>query len=128
MRSNTAMQRLLEAQRQTEKLVQVVKQNPDADYTEAGMRMLMDGLINKMATAEEEFDAMPLDKAGRLLASLSRTKVYKDKVQQDMQKKMDLAFTEMEDRILKIIRQDPEAAEQLRAILKDARDRMMQDD
>ena len=126
MRSNTAMQRLLEAQRQTEKLVQVVKQNPDADYTEAGMRM--DGLINKMATAEEEFDAMPLDKAGRLLASLSRTKVYKDKVQQDMQKKMDLAFTEMEDRILKIIRQDPEAAEQLRAILKDARDRMMQDD
>ena len=43
MRSNSAMQRLLEAQQQTEKLVQVVKQNPDADYTEAGMRMLMDG-------------------------------------------------------------------------------------
>ena len=74
MRSNSAMQRLLEAQQQTEKLVQVVKQNPDADYTEAGMRMLMDGLINKMATAEEEFDQMPLDKAGRLLASLSRDK------------------------------------------------------
>lgn len=128
MRSNTAMQRLLEAQRQTEKLVQVVKQNPDADYTEAGMRMLMDGLINKMATAEEEFDAMPLDKAGRLLASLSRTKVYKDKVRQEMQKKTDLAFKEMEGRMLKIIRQDAEAAEQLRAILKDAKDRMMQDD
>lgn len=41
MRSNSAMQRLLEAQQQTEKLVQVVKQNPDADYTEAGMRMLI---------------------------------------------------------------------------------------
>lgn len=92
------------------------------------MRMLMDGLINKMATAEEEFDAMPLDKAGRLLASLSRTKVYKDKVRQEMQKKTDLAFREMEGRILKIIRQDAEAAEQLRTILKDARDRMMQDD
>lgn len=128
MRSNTAMQRLLEAQRQTEKLVQVVKQNPDADYTEAGMRMLMDGLINKMATAEEEFDAMPLDKAGRLLASLSRTKVYKDKVRQDMQKKAELAFKELEDGMLKLIRQDEESARMLKQILQKAKDRMIQDD
>lgn len=128
MRSNTAMQRLLEAQRQTEQLVQVVKQNPDADYTEAGMRMLMDGLINKMATAEEEFDEMPLDKAGRLLASLSRTKVYKDKVRQEMQKKAEIAFRELEGAMLKIIRQDPEAAAQLREILAKAKERMMADD
>lgn len=41
--------------------------------------MTMNGLVNRMATAEEEFDLMPLDKAGRLIASLSRTKVYKDR-------------------------------------------------
>lgn len=128
MRSNTAMQRLLEAQAQTEKLVQVVKQNPDADYTEAGMRMLMDGLINKMATAEEEFDQLPLDKAGRLLASLSRTKVYKDRVRQDMQKKADLAFREMESEIMKVIKQDAESAEALKRILEKAKERMMSDD
>lgn len=92
------------------------------------MRLLMDGLINKLATAEEEFDAMPLDKAGRLLTSLSRTKVYKDRVRQEMQKKADLAFAEMEGRILKIIRQDEEAAASLRTILKEAKDRMMADD
>ena len=90
--------------------------------------MLMDGLINRMATAEEEFDEMPLDKAGRLLASLSRTKVYKDKVRQDMQKKVDIAFDEMEARILAVIRQDGEAAGQMRLILKEAKERMMQDD
>ena len=128
MRSNSAMQRLLEAQQQTEKLVQVVKQNPDADYTEAGMRMLMDGLINKMATAEEEFDQMPLDKAGRLLASLSRTKVYKDKAKQEMQKKADLAFKEMEQEILKVIKQDERSAEALKEILNRAKERMIQDD
>ena len=122
MRSNSAMQRLLEAQQQTEKLVQVVKQNPDADYTEAGMRMLMDGLINKMATAEEEFDQMPLDKAGRLLASLSRTKVYKDKAKQEMQKKADLAFKEMEQEILKVIKQDERSVEALKEILNRAKE------
>ena len=55
-------------------------------------------------------------------------KVYKDRVKQDMQKKADLAFSEMEDRIMKLIRQDPEAAAQLRTILQEAKDRMMQDD
>ena len=45
------------------------------------------GLIDRLATAEEEFDTMPLDKAGRLVASLARTKTYKDRVRQDMQKK-----------------------------------------
>lgn len=128
MRSSTAMQRLLEAQAQTEQLVKVVQKNPEADYTEAGMRLLMDGLINKLATAEEEFDQMPLDKAGRLITSLSRTKVYKDRVRQDMQKKADIAFKEMESRIMKIIRQDEEAAAQLRNILQEAKDRMMTDD
>ena len=30
----------------------------------------MDGLMQRVSTAEEEFDEMPLDKAGRLIASL----------------------------------------------------------
>lgn len=128
LRTSSATQRLLEAQAQTEQLVKVVQQNPDADYTEAGMRLLMDGLINKLATAEEEFDAMPLDKAGGLLTSLSRTKVYKDRVRQDMQKKADIAFRELEGRMMKLIRQDDEAATQLRSILQEAKDRMMADD
>lgn len=54
--------------------------------------MTMNGLINKVATAEEEFQEMPLDKAGRLIASLSRTKIYKDKVKQDMKKRLILHF------------------------------------
>ena len=90
--------------------------------------MLMDGLINKMATAEEEFDQMPLDKAGRLLASLSRTKVYKDKAKQEMQKKADLAFKEMEQEILKVIKQDERSVEALKEILNRAKERMIQDD
>jgi DNA-binding transcriptional regulator YhcF (GntR family) len=128
MRSNTAIQRLLEAQAQTEKLVNIVKQNPDADYSEAAMRMLMDGLINKMAVAEEEFDQMPLDKAGRLIASLSRTKVYKDRVRQDMKSKVELAFQGMEAEIMKLIKSDTTLSLQLTAILRKAKEMMVQDD
>lgn len=77
-RTNNAMQRLLEAQAQTDRLIQVVKENPEADYTEAAILLTMNGLLNKVATAEEEFNEMPLDKAGRLIASLSRTTTTKE--------------------------------------------------
>ena len=59
---------------------------------------------------------MPLDKAGRLIASLSRTKVYKDRVRQDMRRKADIAFREMESEMLKVIKQDGKSAEQLKEI------------
>lgn len=127
-RTNNAMQRLLEAQAQTDRLIQVVKENPEADYTEAAIIMTMNGLLNKVATAEEEWDEMPLDKAGRLIASLSRTKVYKDRVRQEMKKKADIAFREMESEIMKVIRQDVAAASALKEILAKAKERMMQDD
>lgn len=126
-RTNNAMQRLLEAQAQTDRLIQVVKENPEADYTEAAILLTMNGLLNKVATAEEEFNEMPLDKAGRLIASLSRTKVYKDRVKQDMRRKADIAFREMESEMLKVIKQDEKSAAQLKEILAKAKERMMED-
>ena len=122
-RTNNAMQRLLEAQAQTDRLIQVVKEN-----TEAAILLTMNGLLNKVATAEEEFNEMPLDKAGRLIASLSRTKVYKDRVKQDMRRKADIAFREMESEMLKVIKQDEKSAVQLKEILAKAKERMMEDD
>ena len=127
-RTNNAMQRLLEAQAQTDRLIQVVKENPEADYTEAAILLTMNGLLNKVATAEEEFNEMPLDKAGRLIASLSRTKVYKDRVKQDMRRKADIAFRELESEMLKVIKQDEKSAAQLKEILAKAKERMMEDD
>lgn len=128
MRTNTATQRLLEAQAQTEQLLRVVKDNPDADYTEAAIMMMMSGLVDKVATAEEEFNEMPLDKAGRLIASLSRTKVYKDRVRQDMKRKADVALKQAEVELMKVIRQDEQSKQKLKEILLGAKERMIQDD
>ena len=128
MRTNTATQRLLEAQAQTEQLLRVVKDNPDADYTEAAIMMMMSGLVDKVATAEEEFNEMPLDKAGRLIASLSRPKVYKDRVRQDMKRKADVALKQAEAELMKVIRQDEQSKQKLKEILLGAKERMIQDD
>lgn len=127
-KSEAAFNRLKQAQEQTEKLVSYVQSNPEADFTEPAMKILMAGLIDRLATAEEEFETMPLDKAGKLVASLARTKTYKDKVKQDMQKKAELAFQEMEADIMAVIKQDGKSVEAMKEILSKAKKRMGTDD
>lgn len=127
-RTQKAMQRLMEAQAQTDRMLQVMKENPNADYPEAAIRLTLNGLVNRMATAEEEWDAMPLDKAGRLIASLSRTKVYKDKVRQEMRKRADVALAQMEGELMKLVRQDEGVKRKLHDVLMAARERMVTDD
>ena len=63
-----------------------------------------------------------------MIASLSRTKVYKDRVRQEMRKKADIAFGEMEAEMMKVIKEDPESVAHLKTILQKAKERMMQDD
>ena len=128
IRTTGATQRLIEAQKQTEALVNVIKKNPDVDYTDAGLMMLMDGLVKNLTVAEEEFDQMPLDKAGRLITAISRTKAYKDRVKQDMKKKTELAFQGMESELMAAIKSDPSLAKELKSVLERAKEKMMQDD
>ena len=45
-----------------------------------------------------------------------------------MMKKADIAFREMEAEMMKVIKQDAEAVEQLKGILQKAKERMVQDD
>lgn len=128
LRQNAVAQRLKEAQEQTRVLVNAIKQNPEADYTEATMQMLMGALTEKIATAQEEFDAMPLDKAGRLVVALSRTKVYKDKVKADLMKKMDMAFEVFRNKIPQVIKNDPELSQRMNDLLEEAKAKVLLDE
>jgi len=114
LRKNNAAQRLMEAQEQTKTLIEVIKKNPDTDYTEGALQIMTGELTKKFATAQEEWDEMPLDKAGRLMVALSRTKVYKDKVKTEVASKIRTAldafkkevYTELEGK-------EPELVEKL---------------
>ncbi|BFH55617.1 hypothetical protein J6TS7_49900 [Paenibacillus dendritiformis] len=128
LRIGSTMQRLMEAQEQTKALVEMIKKNPEVDYTEGGLQIMAGELTKKMAQAQEEWDYMPLDKAARVMVALSRTKVYKDRVRQDMQKKIDLAFQGMESELMAAIKSDPQLAGELKSVLQRAKEKMMADD
>lgn len=108
IRQNKATQRLKEAQEQTKALLNAVKKNPDLDYTEAGMQILMDSLVKRIAMAQEEFDSMPLDKAGRLITAISRTKVYKDKFKLQYKKGVSDAAAQIKNELKRELEKHPD--------------------
>ncbi|SFH21520.1 Protein of unknown function [Desulfotomaculum arcticum] len=99
LRTNHATQRLLEAQEQTRMLIEAIKKNPDADYTEGALQIMSGELTKKLAQAQEEWDEMPLDKAARVMVALSRTKVYKDRIRADLAQEAKIALAEFKKEV-----------------------------
>ena len=127
MRTREAADRVVETLRHTQMIAQAVSEHPDLDYTKAAEIVLVDGLMQRVSTAEDEFLEMPLDKAGRLLASLARNATYERRVRAELKKKAELAFDQMEAELLKAIKQHPELAGELRNVLGRAREKVVAD-
>lgn len=127
IRTRETAGRVAETLQRTQAIAQAVEAHPDLDYTKAAELVLMDGLMQRISTAEEEFDKIPLDKAGRLIASLARNATYEKRVRADLKKKAELAFEQMEAELLDAIKQHPELAKDLRDVLNRAREKVITD-
>ena len=125
IRSTQAAQRVAETLQRTQAIAQAVEAHPDLDYTKAASMVLMDGLMQRVSTAEDDFAEMPLDKAGRLIASLARNATYEKRVRQDM--KAELAFDQLEAELMAAIKQHPELAGELHDVLSRAREKVLDD-
>lgn len=128
IRSNQAAQRVAETLQRTQAIAQAVERYPDLDYTKAASLVLMDGLMQRVSTAEEEYQEMPLDKAGRLIASLAKNHTYEQRTRQELKRKAELAFDQMEAELLASIKQDAGLAGELRNILARAREKVVETD
>lgn len=61
-----------------------------------------------MATAEEEFEEMPLDKAGRLIVALQRSTVYKEKFKLEYKRGVADALSKLKEELKIELRSQPE--------------------
>lgn len=127
IRANKAAQRVAETLQRTQMIAKAVEDHPDLDYTKGASMVMMDGLLQRVSTAEEEFQEMPLDKAGRLIASLSRNATYDKRVRQEMKRKAEVAFDQMEAELMAAIKQHPELAGELHNVLARAREKVVAD-
>lgn len=128
IRMNEAAQRVAKSLEQTKLILERIERNPDIDPAKAAQAVMTDGLMQRMATAEDEFLELPLDKAGRLLAAFRRVNLAERKLTFEQRSKIDLAFEEMEVQLLQAINHDAALSEQLRSILSKAKESMMTDE
>ncbi len=127
LRQNKATQRLKEACETTKLLVETVKENRDLDASEAATTILIDALMKRLATAEEEFENMPLDKAGRLIVQLQRSAVYKEKFKLEYKRGIEDALSKLKEELKIELRQQPELFKKM-CELADSVSRKMESD
>ena len=128
IRASEATQRVVETLEKSKAIIQAVEKNPDLDFTKASRIVMMDGLLQKVTTADEEFLEMPLDKAGRLIASLSRAEIYDQKAKRDWKNKMEVALEGLEAELMAKIKDDKELSQEVALLLRKVRDKINAED
>lgn len=121
-----AAQRISDDLERTKFFVDYIGDKSELDASKATTAILKSGLLQKIATAEEEFNEMPVEKAGRLLVELNRSEIARERLELDYKKKTELAFEELETRMYKLIRGYPELREKLVEVLKEAKQKWLE--
>lgn len=112
-RTGIDQQRLREIGEQTRRLVLALKDNQDVEATEVANALLLDALTRRIATAEDEFDELPVEKAGRLLVMLQRSAVYKARTMEDKRR----LISRMQEAFMERLREQVQGDETLMARL-----------
>lgn len=125
---NKAAQRIADDLARTQVILDYIKRNPEVDPAKAAQAIMTSGLMQRVSMADEEFFEMPLDKAGRLIASFRRVNVAEKKLTFEMRTKLELAFDEMESQLLEAIHHDPTLSAQFKEVLLKAKEKVTSDE
>lgn len=119
-----AAQRIADDLERTKFFVDYIGDKSEIDASKATTAILKSGLLQKIATAEEEFNEMPVEKAGRLLVELNRTEIARERLELDYKKKMQLAFEALESNVMNEVKKYPEIRERFTALFKEMREKI----
>ncbi|MDL2258873.1 DUF3486 family protein [Eubacteriales bacterium OttesenSCG-928-K08] len=119
-RTNAAARRLKEAAAQTSALLSFVRENQDVESTELATAIMIDGLTRRIATAEEEYDDLSIEKAGKLLVQLQRSAVYKERWRNARKQVIEAVEKNVKARMRQAIQNDPALLAQLQQLVSDA--------
>lgn len=85
-----AAQRISDDLERTKFFVDYIGDKSELDASKTTTAILKSGLLQKIATAEEEFNEMPVEKAGRLLVELNRSEIARERLELDYKKRQNL--------------------------------------
>ena len=121
-----AAQRVSDDLERTKFFIYYIGDKSEIDASKATTALLKSGLLQKIATAEDEFNEMPVEKAGRLLVELNKAEIARERLELDYKKKMQLAFEAFESKIMDEIKKYPEIKEKFATAFKELKEKMQE--
>lgn len=122
-----AAQRAADELERTKYFVDMIGDKSEIDASKTASAILKSGLLQKISTAEEEFNEMPIEKAGRLLVELSKTELTEKRLELEYKKKMKLAYEALEYEILEQVKNYPDIREKFTSLLRELKERQVID-
>ena len=119
-----AAQRVSDDLERTKFFIDYIGDKSELDASKATTAILKSGLLQKIATAEEEFNEMPVEKAGRLLVELNKAEIARERLKIDYKKKMQLAFEAFEANIMDEVKKYPEIKEKFSCLFRELKEKM----
>lgn len=113
IRHGGAAKRLKESAEKIRALAEVVKDNRDIEASEVAGSIMMDMLIERLATAQEEMDDMPLEKVGKLVVALQRSAVFKAKFKLEYDRGFGDAFKSLKKALADELQKEPELLQKM---------------
>lgn len=121
-RSGKAKLRLAEIREMAHSYVQLLKEDQEIDIARVLSVFYMQRLMNRIIEAgEEEFDNIPLEKAGTLLSTLMRSGVYAARYSAARKDEMDQAAELILNQVRAELADDPVMSAQIQARIQEAR-------
>lgn len=120
IRINKASERLRKAREQVNALIASMRDNQDVEAGEVASALLLDGLLGRIAIADDEYDEMPIQDVIDSVAKLQRTSVYKARMSKDRSRVIKSVEANLLARLqIELPERDPELLERLQAIVAD---------
>lgn len=101
-------ERITKTREQMKVLIDAVRDQPGTDLAEAANQVMMQGLLTRIATAGDEFDELGLEKAGRLVATLERSAVAREKLKLQYDRAITIARDQILGELKESLRGQPE--------------------
>lgn len=99
---------ITQTREQMKVLIDAVREQPNTELAEVANQVMMQGLLRRVATAQDEFGSLPLDKAGRLIANLERSAVAREKLKFEFDKGVSVATQKIKAQLQEELKGNPE--------------------
>jgi len=94
-----AAEKIKRVQEQAKVLIDALHENPNTDMAEVANQVMMSGLLERVAGADDEFEKLPLDKVGALIARLEHSAVGRERLKLTYDKMLTAASEKIKNQL-----------------------------